>query len=214
MLELVREMAVARVSSCERRVHALRLLRVALVIDVAAAVVSAKMPGARFLVRSPLDFHDVADWISNSSESGYSEKGASNLNYQDVDAPSEYTEVKTSDTYEFAFFDDGVLRPIDSSVEALVLSVTGRSFNDLIELAHDNQLGAHLNEIAATTEIALGLVGWDSLVRSFETVQGDANAIAEGDAHWWGVESFIVVLDGLAAYQLVGEVMAHQGDDG
>ncbi len=28
------------------------------------------------------------------------------------------------------------------------------------------------------------------------------------------VESFIAVLDGLAAYQLVGGVMAYQGDDG
>ena len=39
---------------------------------------------------------------------------------------------------------------------------------------------------------------------------------AEGIFSWWKGSSFLGVLagDGLAAYQLVGGVMAYQGDDG
>ena len=174
MHSLVREMAVARVRSLEDRVVSLALLHAALVIDVAAAVVRAEMPGALFLVRSQLDRDEIADWISISTESGYSEWDDSHPNYHNDDAPPEFTGVRRSDTYERALFGNGILRPLNKGLESLVEQVSGSNFHGLIELAHENQLGAYLWDVSSSTEVALGMVGWDSLVRSHQVAEIDA----------------------------------------
>ena len=46
-----------------------------------------------------------------------------------------------------------------------------------------------------------------------QALETGSNTGYDINPHGYGVESFSVE-DGLAAYQLVGEVMAHQGDDG
>lgn len=183
MHKLVREMAVARIRFFEESILSMDLLRAALIIDVAAAAVRAEMPGALFLVRSPIDAVEIAEWISTSSESGYSGTGDSQFNYHATDSPPEFTRVRSSDTYEFALFDDGILRPLDSEIEVLVRQVAGNGLNSLIELAHENQLGTDLGELSPSIEDALRMVGWNALVRSYRAVEGDVNSRSEGRSH-------------------------------
>ena len=183
MHKLVREMAVARISSFEARIVDLDFLQIALVIDAAAKVVCSQLPGALYLVRTPLSSTEISDWISNSSESGRSEAGDSEPDYHRDISPHEFMDVRDSNSYKFALLDSGLLRPLEPEIELLVKRVTGKTFNSLIELAHDNQLGAHLYDLSPSTEMALRMVGWDSLVRTQQIVEADAENGKEGANH-------------------------------
>ena len=97
--------------------------------------------------------------------------------------PDEFVGVGVRDTYQFALFDNGMLRPLERDIEELVTQVTGHSFNSLIELAHDNDLGADLSELGVSTERALRMVGWDSLVRTHWGVEADVASGAESQTH-------------------------------
>lgn len=183
MHTLVREMILARISSFEQRIEAFDLVRKALVIDVARQTIGSQLPGAVFLVRNPPESPDILGWIGISMESGVSESEDEQAEYDRFSAPDDFVEVGGRDTYQFALFDNGMLRPLEHFIEESVEKATGFSFNSLIMLAHDNDFGAGLSALGVSTERALRMVGWDSLVRTHTGVEVDADSGAENDVH-------------------------------